>query len=63
MKKQLSVSFNRYCVECKKQKSTHCAVLLGIYVCAACTTELIKVYGGNKEVVCKSLLGEQWDDY
>ena len=38
-------------------------MVLGLYVCVNCSTKLIDFYGGNKEVMIKDVLKEQWDDY
>jgi hypothetical protein len=32
-KTQLKNPFNKYCIDCKKKKTTHALVWLGIYVC------------------------------
>ena len=63
LKKQLEVPFNRYCVDCKKKKSTHALLWVGIYVCAECADVHKANLGGNKEVYAKAIAKEQWDDY
>lgn len=55
--------FNRYCVDCKKNKSTHALLWVGIYVCQSCADVHKVTFGGNKEVLAKHVLKEQWDDY
>lgn len=63
MKDQLAVSFNRYCVECKKQKSTHALLWIGIYVCAGCAANAQEMLGGQTAVYAKDVMKEHWDDY
>lgn len=34
---KLKDPFNKYCIDCKKRKTTHAIVFMGIYVCESCS--------------------------
>ena len=62
---ELKSPFNKFCIDCKKQKTTHALIWLGTYVCAGCKnrhmTEL--PYGSMFQIYPKEIMKEQWDDY
>ena len=57
--------FNKYCVDCKKKKTTHVIIWLGSFVCKDCS-DFIKtnMAGGSQfRLYVKEIFKEQWDDY
>ena len=50
-----------YCVDCKKNVSTHASVTFGIFLCHTCATLHISELGMGRSYV-KSLT-ENWDAY
>jgi hypothetical protein len=64
-KAQLKDPFNKYCIDCKKKKTTHALVWLGIYVCEGCSRAHYD-YNSNatmSSLYVKEIMKEQWDDY
>jgi recombinational DNA repair protein (RecF pathway) len=57
-------AYNKYCIDCKKEQTTHVAIYLGTFICANCA-ELHKQFSQQKKLRCqiKAIAGEQWDDY
>lgn len=55
--------FNKFCVDCKRERSTHFVVTLGVYVCEDCSNKLIFAAGGNSNCLIKRIFNEQWDNY
>lgn len=63
LEEQLANPYNKYCLDCKKNQTTHAIVWLGVFVCKDCA-DLHKVtFGGNQYSYIKDVYGEQWDDY
>ena len=56
--------FNKYCIDCKKKKTSHFLVWLGTYVCKNCAEEHSQL-GNSTMSTCyvKDVYGEHWDDY
>ena len=61
-KEQLGNPYNKYCIDCKKNLTTHAVVLLGAYVCKDCA-ELHRSNFGNSTSYVKDIYNEHWDDY
>ena len=60
---QLQIPFNKFCVDCKREKSTHFVVVLGVFVCSDCSNQLILAANGNSNCLIKNTRGEHWDNY
>ena len=54
--------YNHWCINCKKNKSTHVVVFIGGFVCEGCQKELISAHT-NRNCYGKAVFEEQWDDY
>jgi len=47
LQEKLANPYNKYCIDCKKNQTTHAIVWLGVFVCKDCA-ELHRVtFGGN----------------
>lgn len=56
--------FNKYCLDCKKRRTTHFIVYLGIFVCMDCATNHSKMrFFTQSESYIKDVNREQWDDW
>ena len=62
MQELLKESYNKWCLDCKINKSTHAIVFYGTFVCERCATELVSQFG-RAAIWPKKIFGEQWDDY
>lgn len=60
---KLAIPYNKYCLDCKKNTTTHCIVWLGIFLCRDCAEIHSITFGGNQYSYVKDVYGEQWDDY
>lgn len=60
--KRLEDPYNKYCIDCKRNTSTHCLVLYGAFVCANCANMHRQMFGFFNTYP-KDLLTEQFDDY
>jgi len=52
--------YNKYCVDCQKNESTHASVTFGIFICATCA----KIHDadlGKQKSYTKTLFQEEWD--
>ena len=63
LKEKLSNPYNKYCLDCKKNQTTHAIVWLGVFVCKDCADLHRVTFGGNQYSYIKDVYGEQWDDY
>ena len=52
MQEQLNNPFNNYCIDCKKNKTSHSIVHLGAFVCGECA-EAFKVNSGGNQHCCR----------
>jgi len=57
--------YNKYCIDCKKNLTTHALIWLGIFVCEHCAFEHVDLLPHNSfsKVYPKKVMGEMWDDY
>ena len=55
--------YNKYCIDCKKNLSTHAILWLGLFVCKTCAEMHRVSFGGNQFSLVKDIHNEQWDDY
>jgi len=56
--------FNKYCIDCKKKKTTHCLIWLGTFVCEGCAVNHINLPNGcQSKSYVKDVFNENWDDY
>ena len=58
----LEDQFNKFCIDCKVNESTHCLVMYGTFVCQACA-DLQKTQFGFLQTYPKRIFEEQWDDW
>ena len=61
-KDKLSDPFNKYCIDCKKNQTTHAVIWIGAFVCGECAQQH-KSRGGNFNSYIKDIYKEHWDDY
>ena len=62
LQSRLADPFNKYCIDCKHNISTHCLVMYGAFMCGQCANQH-KMTFGFFETYPKDLLTEQFDDY
>ena len=54
--------YNKWCLDCKMNLSTHAIVLFGTFVCENCAQNIVQLF--DRETTWpKRVLGEHWDDY
>lgn len=65
LKKSMSENpFNKYCIDCKKNRTTHFLVWLGIFTCESCSLAHLNLpRGAQSKSYVKNVFNEQWDDY
>jgi hypothetical protein len=63
LKEKLAIPYNKYCIDCKKNHSSHAIIWLGIFVCESCSLNHLALFGGNQNSYVKNILNDQWDDY
>ena len=65
LKKNMTGSpFNKYCIDCKRNKTTHALIWLGIFVCEGCSIQHLNLPNGcQSRMFVKDALKEHWDDY
>ena len=54
--------FNKFCVDCTKNESTHCNVSYGTFICETCASIHLDAFGMDKSYV-KSIFHDLWDSY
>ena len=57
-----SDAYNKYCVDCHHNLSTHASITYGTFVCATCAHIHKLAFGMSKSYV-KDVFNEHWDDY
>ena len=60
---QISNPFNKYCLDCKKNQTTHCLTWIGVFVCQECAQTHRELFPSNHTHYIKDVFTEQWDDY
>ena len=66
MKKiQTKNAFNKYCIDCKKNATTHALIWLGTFVCESCADMHLDMLpnGCMSKTYIKKTKDEHWDDY
>ena len=54
--------YNKWCLDCKMNLSTHAIVFFGTFVCENCAGNIVNLF--DRETTWpKKVLGEHWDDY
>ena len=54
--------YNKWCLDCKMNLSTHAIVFFGTFVCENCAQNVVQLF--DRETTWpKRVLGEHWDDY
>ena len=58
-------AFNKCCIDCKKNATTHALIWLGIFVCESCANMHIDHLpnGCQSNTYVKHVANEHWDDY
>ena len=56
--------YNKYCIDCKKNQTTHALIWLGTLVCEGCAIghQQFPDYSMSKNYI-KNVYKDQWDDY
>lgn len=54
--------YNKWCLDCKVNQSTHAIVTFGIFVCETCAINHVTFFG-RSATWPKRVLAEHWDDY
>jgi hypothetical protein len=60
---KLANPYNKYCIDCKKNMTSHALIWLGVFVCKDCAQTHQGTFGGNCNSYVKDVFNEQWDDY
>lgn len=63
LEEKLANPYNKYCIDCKKNKTTHAIIWLGAFVCEECANMHKDLFGGNQYSYVKNVYKENWDDY
>ena len=63
LKQQMANPFNKYCIDCKKNQTTHALIWLGTFVCVHCAGIHRHAFGGQSQNYIKDLTRDHWDDY
>ena len=58
-------AFNKYCIDCKKNATTHALIWLGTFVCETCAKMHLDHLpnGCQSKTYVKKIADEHWDDY
>ena len=57
-------SFNKYCIDCKKRKTSRALIWLGTFVCKHCALRHEQLPQNQQSTVyIKAVFKENWDDY
>jgi hypothetical protein len=57
-------TYNKYCVDCQENKSTHASVSYGLFLCETCAKGHLQMVNGSRfQALVKPIFGEWWDDY
>jgi hypothetical protein len=54
--------FNKFCVDCHHNQSTHASISYGTFICSSCADVHKYSFGQSKSYI-KAIFLEQWDDY
>jgi len=54
--------YNKYCIDCKVNLSTHAIVFFGIFVCEDCCQKIVDMFG-FQATYPKRIMNEHWDDF
>lgn len=55
-------TYNKFCVDCNRNESTHASITYGIFVCQDCANAHIGLLGMEKSYI-KPIFGDTWDSY
>lgn len=62
LKDKMADPFNKYCIDCKKNLTSHALIHNGIFVCADCAALHRQTFGGMGNYI-KDMYKDHWDDY
>lgn len=64
-KNTVGIAYNKFCIDCKMNKSTHFIVWTGTFVCMSCAKVHQQMCGNSmRNCYVKGIFtGEHWDDY
>jgi len=59
------IAFNKYCIDCKKNQTTHALIWLGTFVCESCANMHLDHLpnGCQSRTYVMRVAEEHWDDY
>lgn len=60
---KLAIPYNKFCIDCQTNLTTHCIIWLGSFVCTDCAKLHLETWGGMQNIYIKNVHNEQWDDY
>ena len=63
LQEKMTNPYNKYCIDCKKNQTTHFVLWLGVFVCEQCANLHKSTFGGNQYSYIKDVYNEHWDDY
>lgn len=64
IKDKLADPFNKYCIDCKKNLTSHCLLYTGIFICPGCAAKHREIAGPENHITyIKDLYKDHWDDY
>lgn len=55
-------TYNKFCIDCNRNESTHASVTFGVFICEDCATQHIQILGMDRSYV-KPVFGDLWDAY
>ena len=63
LKKQVQEDqFNAFCIDCQRNKSSHCNVTFGTFICGECAQKHAQIYPMFSSYI-KPLFQESWDGF
>ena len=54
--------FNAFCIDCQRNRSSHCNVFFSTFICAECAQIHHDTYSMNQSYI-KQLFSESWDSF
>ena len=55
-------AYNKFCVDCNKNESTHCSIMFGVFLCQECAQVHMEELGMDQSYV-KTVFLDVWDEY
>ena len=54
--------FNAFCIDCQRNRSSHCNVSFGTFICSDCAQQHREIFGMH-ECYIKQIFSESWDTF